>query len=72
MLGDFNRREGNPLFCMPAQDVVSIDVTEFKDALDATIAQFQAEVPDFNEFARTRSVGLAALQLLTIMYPCDA
>lgn len=72
MLGDFNRREGNPLFCMPAQDVVSIDVTEFKDALDAMLAQFQAEVPDFNEFARTRSVGLAALQLLTIMYPCDA
>lgn len=71
MLGDFNRREGNAMFCVPREEVFNINVQEFRVALDAMIEQLEQELPDFRELARTRSVGLAALQLLTIMYPCD-
>lgn len=71
MLGDFNRRQGNAVFCVPRDEIFSIDVQEFRVALDAMIEQIELQMPDHRELFRTRSVGLAALQLLTMMYPCD-
>lgn len=71
MLGTLDARDGTPLFCMPPQEAVSIDVAAFKLSLDAMLAGFQKEQPDFDELARSRSIGLAALQLLVTLHPCD-
>lgn len=72
MLGTIDARDGTPIFCMPPQEAVDIDLATFKLSLDAMLAEFQQEQPDFQELARSRSIGLAALQLLVVMYPCEA
>lgn len=72
VLGYFNRDEGNALFCVPDRHVLNIDVATFRANLDAMLEQFEAEMPSFDSLARTRSVGLVSLELLTVMYPCDS
>lgn len=71
--GDINRREGEgeALFCMPQQELLNYDLLGFKVTFDSMLEQFERELPSFETLARTRSVGLAALQLLTILHPCD-
>jgi hypothetical protein len=71
MLGSLNREAGDPLFCMPERDAVEIDIPSFRRDLDAMLEQLERDVPGFAEFARTRTLGLAALQLLTLQHPCD-
>lgn len=70
VLGYFNHDAGAALFCMPNREVIDVDIVEFRANLDALLEQFEAEMPNFDALARTRSVGLASLELLTVMYPC--
>lgn len=58
-------------FCLPPQDVRELDVAIFRADLDAMLVDLRAELPDFATIARTRSVGLAAIQLLAMRHPCD-
>lgn len=71
VLGYFNREEGTALFCVPDRHVLDINVLEFRANLDLLLEQFAAEMPNFDALARTRSVGLVSLELLTVLYPCD-
>ncbi len=71
VLSDFNQREGEPVFCMPQQDLLNYDLIGFRVTFDSMLEQFERELPQFDTLARTRSVGLAALQLLAILHPCD-
>ena len=71
MLGDFNQRDRAAMFCVPRQEVFNINVLEFRAAFDAMLDELDRQLPDFRELAQSRSVGLAALQLLTMMYPCE-
>lgn len=72
MLNQFNGDEGEPLFCMPAGEEIEINLPEFKRTFDAMLDEFERELPDFADLARTRSVGLAALDLMTRLHPCDS
>lgn len=71
VLGYFNREDGVALFCLPQREIVNVDVASFRVNLDAMLLQLESEMPNFDSLARTRSVGLAALELLTITYPCE-
>ncbi len=71
VLGDFNRRGGEPLFCMPPQDLLDYDVVSFRATLDSMLEQMERDMPEFDTLARTRSIGLASLQLLTFLHPCE-
>lgn len=71
MLNAVNEQDDAALFCLPEQTVIEIDVQTFRRDLDTMLAQFEAEMPNFAQLARTRTVGLAALQLLTMRHPCD-
>lgn len=71
MLSQFNVEDGAPVFCMPPEEMANIDLGAFKLSLDALLEQFERELPDFNELARTRSVGLAILDLMATLHPCD-
>jgi hypothetical protein len=71
MLSQFNAEEGAALFCMPPEEMANIDLGAFKLTLDAMLEQFERELPDFHELARTRSVGLAVLDMMATLYPCD-
>jgi len=71
VLGDFNRRGGEPLFCMPPQDLLDYDVIAFRATLDSMLAQMERDMPEFDTLARTRSIGLASLQLLSFLHPCE-
>ena len=71
MLGSLNREAGAALFCMSEQDTVEVDIESFRRDLDEMLEQLELEVPGFVAFARTRTLGLAALQLLTLQNPCE-
>jgi len=71
VLGDFNKRGGEPLFCMPRQDLLNYDVIYFRATLDSMLEQMEREMPEFDTLSRTRSVGLASLQLLSFLHPCE-
>lgn len=71
MLSQFNVEEGAALFCMPPEEMANIDLGAFKLALDGMLEQFERELPDFPELARTRSVGLAVLDMMAALYPCE-
>lgn len=70
MLGAVSREQGAAVFCPPDPSVMTVDLASFRADLDAMLAELEAEVPGFGAFARTRSLGLAALQLLTLQHPC--
>lgn len=70
VLGDFNKRDDAALFCMPQQDLLSYDLLSFRIAFDSMLDQLEREMPEFDTVSRTRSVGLAALQLLNVLHPC--
>jgi|GEM_PF-2443363 len=71
VLGDFNKRNDAALFCLPQQDLLSYDLLSFRVTFDSMLEQFERELPEFDTLSRTRSVGLAALQLLSVIHPCD-
>jgi hypothetical protein len=71
MLGALNRESEAALFCLPEENVVEIDIEAFRGDLDAMLEQLELDVPGFAEFAQSRTLGLAALQLLTLQNPCD-
>jgi hypothetical protein len=71
VLGDFNKRGGEPLFCMPRQDLLNYDVIYFRTTLDTMLEQMEREMPEFDTLSRTRSVGLASLQLLSFLHSCE-
>lgn len=71
MLSAANEQQDAALFCLPEQAVIEVDMQTFRRDLDTMLAQFEAEMPNFAQLARTRTVGLAALQLLTMRHPCD-
>ena len=71
MLSQFNVESGTPLFCMPPEEMADINLAQFKITFDAMLGQFERELPDFAELARTRSVGLAILDLMATLHPCD-
>jgi hypothetical protein len=71
VLGDFNRRSGEPLFCMPQQDLLNYDVIYFRASLDSMLAQMERDMPEFDTLSKTRSIGLASLQLLNVLHPCE-
>jgi hypothetical protein len=35
------------------------------------LAQMERDMPEFDTLARTRSIGLASLQLLSFLHPCE-
>ncbi|MEZ5903940.1 MAG: hypothetical protein R3C69_02110 [Geminicoccaceae bacterium] len=72
MLSQFNAVDGAPVFCMPPEEMANINLTEFKLNFDAMLDQFERELPDFANLARTRSVGLAVLDLMATLHPCDS
>ncbi len=71
VLGDFNKRGGEPLFCMPRQDLLNYDVIYFRATLDSMLEQMEREMPEFDTLSKTRSIGLASLQLLSFLHPCE-
>lgn len=71
VLGDFNSRSGEPLFCMPRQDLLNYDVIYFRATLDSMLEQMERDMPEFDTLSRTRSIGLASLQLLNVLHPCE-
>lgn len=71
MLGALSGEGGSTLFCLPRDAVINLDVAIFRRDLDAMLARFVQEVPNFDELARNRTVGLAALQLMTMRHPCE-
>ncbi len=71
MLSQFNADDGVPLFCMPPEEMANIDLGGLKLTFDAMLEQFERELPEFAELARTRSVGLAVLDLMATLYPCE-
>lgn len=71
MLSQFNVQEGAALFCMPPEEMGNIDLGAFKLGLDSMLEQFERELPDFPELARTRSIGLAVLDMMAALYPCE-
>lgn len=72
MLGAITREQGVAVFCPPDPEAMTVDLPGFRSQLDAMLAELHAEVPGFEAFARTRTLGLAALQVLAIQYPCDS
>lgn len=71
MLIQFNADESTPIFCMPPEEMADINLAEFKLTFDAMLGEFERELPDFENLARTRSVGLAVLDLMATLHPCD-
>lgn len=71
VLGYFNREQGTALFCVPNRHVLDINVPEVRSNLDAMLEQYESEMPNFESLARTRSVGLMSLEVMTVMYPCN-
>jgi hypothetical protein len=71
MLGTVNREDEAAVFCMPDPERVTVDLPAMRTALDAMLADLQEEMPGFEAFARTRTLGLAVLQLLAAQFPCD-
>jgi hypothetical protein len=63
------RATGVSLFCpTDDQDVIAIDV--FKTLIDRAIVRAQEERPDFEEFARSASLGIIGLGVLNETFPC--
>ena len=71
VLGYYNYEDGNPLFCVPNRHELNINVPEFRFNLDALLEEYEREMPNFETLARTRSVGLVSLELMTVLYPCE-
>lgn len=71
MSGEIARQQGSPIFCMTDQQITALEVGELKVTLDLMLDEFEREVANFDELARTRTVGVASLQLLTYLYPCE-
>ena len=72
LMADIAANEGAPIFCMPQAAGVDIEIRDFQFALDSMLDDLAMVLDDFDELARTRSVGMAAVQLLTDVYPCES
>jgi hypothetical protein len=70
MLGDLADSKDAVPFCLPPPNDRELPIDAFRADLDAMLLELQAELPDFATIARTRSVGLAAIQLLAVRHPC--
>ena len=72
MTGELARMQGSPVICMTAEQIGALEPGEVKLTLDLMLDQFEQEMPNFAELAQTRTVGVATLQLLTYLYPCES
>jgi hypothetical protein len=72
MTGEVARMQGSPVFCMTEEQIMALQPGEVKVTLDLMLDQFQQEMPNFTELAQNRTVGVATLQLLTYLYPCES
>jgi len=71
MTGEVARMQGNPVFCIGEEQMMALEPGEVKVTLDLMLDEFEREMPNFRELARTRTVGLATLQLFMYLYPCE-
>lgn len=71
MTAELARVQGTPTLCMTDQQFSALEVGELKVALDLMLENFEREMPNFDELAQTRSIGVASLQLLAYLYPCE-
>ena len=71
LMGDLAYDAGAPIFCMPLDQSLNIDIAEFRHSLDIALDQMAENVPDFDELSRSRSIGLAMIQLMIEVFPCD-
>ena len=70
LMADLAAAEGAPIFCMPDDADVDIEIGDFQFALDSMLDELAVTLDNFDELAAERSVGLAAVQLLIEVYPC--
>ena len=71
MTGEVARMQGNPVFCISETQMMALEPGEVKVTLDLMLDEFEREMPNFRELARSRTVGIATLQLFTYLYPCE-
>lgn len=71
LMGDLAYDAGAPIFCMPPEQSLNIDLAEFRHSLDMALDQMAENVSDFDELSRSRSIGLAMIQLMIEVFPCD-
>ena len=71
MAGEVSRMQGSPVFCMTEEQFLTIEPGEVKVTLDLMLDEFEREMTNFTELAQNRTVGVATLQLLAYLYPCD-
>jgi hypothetical protein len=72
MTAEVTRMQGTPVFCLTDEQFDALEVGELKVTLDLMLDQFQQEMPNFAELAQNRTVGVATLQLLAYLYPCES
>jgi hypothetical protein len=63
------RATGVSLFC-PTDDQNVIAIDAFKMLIDQAIVEAQQSRPDFEEFARSASLGIIGLGVLNETFPC--
>ena len=71
MTGEVARMQGNPVFCISETEMMALEPGEVKVSLDLMLDEFEREMPNFRELARSRTVGIATLQLFAFLYPCE-
>jgi hypothetical protein len=69
--GQVAEMQGEPVFCMSEEQIMTLQPGEVKVTLDLMLDQFEQEMPNFRELAQTRTIGIATLQLLMYLYPCE-
>lgn len=72
VLNEFNRMQGMQMFCLSEQDMQIYDFTRFRESFDSMLAELERDLPNFDTVSKTNSVGLAALQAMTFLHPCEA
>ncbi len=71
LMADLAAAEGAPIFCMPDDADVDIEIGDFQFALDSMLDELAVTLDNFDELAAERSVGLASVQLLIEVFPCE-
>lgn len=62
---------GVDVFC-PAENEPPIATPELRRRLEADLADQRRRRPDFDDYVRTTSLGLVALEVLAQLHPCKA
>lgn len=71
MTGEVARMQGTPVFCISEEQILTLEPGEVKVTLDLMLDEFEREMPNFRELARSRTIGIATLQLFMYLYPCE-